>query len=301
MARTRFTQTLAADVDREMSFFKMVASSDVRRWEGIFASRAQLGIIDFDLAPTAEWSVENFVLQISEKPITLTHFGSKRTRTGISVPGTLVFQPRNEPVKVMWSGTADNLAFGVTDSLLKQVAAETRPGDPEHVRLLGFGIFDDALMTQIGWTLLDLLQSEELDTRLYVEALGISLAHHLLYKYSADKAGPTHSVPAAMLNQQLRDALEYMHANYQKDLSLSEIAASAHLSVAHFSRLFRKATGYSPYQYLIRCRVEHAYRLFSFRKYTTAQISQMVGFYDQSHLLRHFKRAYGISPSKVRT
>ncbi len=297
MPKVRLTKTLM--VNRETSFLTMLASSDSRHWEGVFGFHAGLNVVDFDLAPVGEWSVENFVLQISRKPVSLTHIGSERSRTDLSVSGTLIFLPRKEPLKVVWTDAAENLAFGVTPTLLNQVAADTKRGDPERIRLDGFGSFDDPLVSQIGWKLLELLHSDEPAARLYAEALGVTLAHHLLYRYDGNKAYRPIAVPETMHARQLRNALEYIHANYERDLSLVEIAASAYLSVAHFSRLFRKATGYSPYQYLIRCRVEQAYLLLKQRKYTTSQIAQMVGFYDESHLLRHFKRIYGTSPSKI--
>jgi len=72
----------------------------------------------------------------------------------------------------------------VSDSLLRQVIAETQCGDPDHLQLVGFGMFVDPLITQIGWTLLELLHNEDVASRLYAESLGVTLAHHLLSKCS---------------------------------------------------------------------------------------------------------------------
>jgi AraC family transcriptional regulator len=69
------------------------------------------------------------------------------------------------------------------------------------------------------------------------------------------------------------------------------------MSVYHFIRLFRESTGKSPYQNVIDARVRKAKELLATRKLTIAEVAYEVGFVDQSHLTRHFKRAFGITPS----
>jgi len=69
------------------------------------------------------------------------------------------------------------------------------------------------------------------------------------------------------------------------------------MSVYHFIRLFRESTGKSPYQYVIDARVRKAKELLATRKSTIAEVAYEVGFVDQSHLTRHFKRAFGITPN----
>ncbi len=267
-------------------------------WEGVQAYHFQIPAIEQDLIPSAEASVETITLHIAGKVGAINFTDFSRWYSDMAAPGVVGILPRNQPFKAVWTQSSQNLVFNPTLEVLNQVALETYSGEPRAINLRKLGFVEDPMLPQIGWTLLDLLYDDDPSARLYAESLGVTLAHHLLYKYG-DKQ-PVTRIQHTLSNHQLRCAVDYILANLERDLSLAEIAASAGLSVAHFSRLFRKTTGYSPYQYLIHCRVQSAYNLLKHPHYTIAQIAQMVGFYDQSHLSRHFKRIYGVSPQRIR-
>jgi AraC-like DNA-binding protein len=95
----------------------------------------------------------------------------------------------------------------------------------------------------------------------------------------------------------VRRALDYMQANLARDLSIHELAACAGLSPFHFVRCFRKATGLPPHACLTQLRLDRA-RLLLGDGRSPADVALAVGFYDQSHLIRHFKRTYGITPGQ---
>ena len=73
------------------------------------------------------------------------------------------------------------------------------------------------------------------------------------------------------------------------------MAAIARLSVYHFARQFRAATGLPPHQYVIAQRVERAKRLLQ-GDLSLAEIAAGVGFSDQSVFCHHFKRLVGVTP-----
>jgi AraC-like DNA-binding protein len=95
----------------------------------------------------------------------------------------------------------------------------------------------------------------------------------------------------------VRRALDYMRASFAADLSLGELAACAALSPFHFARSFRRATGLPPHAYLIQLRLDRARHLLA-AGHSPTEVALSVGFYDQSHLTRHFKRTYGITPGQ---
>ena len=68
------------------------------------------------------------------------------------------------------------------------------------------------------------------------------------------------------------------------------------MSPHYFSRLFKQTTGISPHQYVISCPIERAKDLLKQGKLSIAEIAKEVGFVDQSHLHRYFKRLVGITP-----
>ncbi|BCF94180.1 MULTISPECIES: AraC family transcriptional regulator [Paraburkholderia] len=94
----------------------------------------------------------------------------------------------------------------------------------------------------------------------------------------------------------LRDALTYIETNFDKAVSLAQLAELSALSVSRFATVFRQQVGLSPYRYLCGVRVRRAQTLL-LAGMPGAVVATEVGFFDQSHLARHFKRFCGMTPS----
>lgn len=90
--------------------------------------------------------------------------------------------------------------------------------------------------------------------------------------------------------------LDYIQEHLAQTLTQAEIAAMVYISPYHFARQFRRATGQSLHQYIIIQRLEKAAQMLLAGPYTIAEIALQVGFTDQSHLYRHFKRYFGVTP-----
>ncbi len=103
-----------------------------------------------------------------------------------------------------------------------------------------------------------------------------------------------------MVDRRLRRAIEFMHDNCGRDLTLAEIAASAYLSEFHFARLFKKITGATPHAYLSSLRVERARRLLAETDLSISEIGAQVGYNSQSHFTKIFREATGVTPRAFR-
>lgn len=90
---------------------------------------------------------------------------------------------------------------------------------------------------------------------------------------------------------------EYLEANYERDISVDELAELVGLSRYYLTRAFCKEFGLPPHAYATQVRLLAAKRLLA-TGHNAASAAAAVGFYDQSHLNRLFKRAYGITPGK---
>lgn len=101
--------------------------------------------------------------------------------------------------------------------------------------------------------------------------------------------------PRAANDASIQNARDYLHANVATDISLADLAISAGIDRFRLNRLFVDAFGQSPHAYLVNLRLKEARRRLARREHP-ADVALAVGFSDQSHLGRWFRRAYGLSP-----
>ncbi|HEX3051158.1 MAG TPA: AraC family transcriptional regulator [Aggregatilineaceae bacterium] len=93
----------------------------------------------------------------------------------------------------------------------------------------------------------------------------------------------------------IRTIKEYLHANYQRVVNIDELAALVNLHRDYLIRAFSRAVGMPPYAYLLQVRIDKAkQRLMDGAP--LADVALELGFADQSHFTRHFKRIVGTSP-----
>ena len=98
----------------------------------------------------------------------------------------------------------------------------------------------------------------------------------------------------------LRRITELVHAEIEDELSLDKMAETAGLSTAHFSQMFRKSTGESPHQFVLRHRVERAKEMLRASEARVLDVAVGCGFKTQQHFARIFRQICGTSPTEYR-
>ncbi|WP_049560921.1 AraC family transcriptional regulator [Nonomuraea sp. SBT364] len=128
---------------------------------------------------------------------------------------------------------------------------------------------------------------------LYAESAAAFLATHLLARGRDERLpGPEHAA--------VRAGIAVMRERLAEPLTLAVIAAEVHLSVYHFVRVFRDATGETPHRYLTRLRIERARRLLSTTSLSVERIARRCGFAGPGALSSAFLRQTGVRPSAYR-
>ena len=84
------------------------------------------------------------------------------------------------------------------------------------------------------------------------------------------------------------------------DLSLEEMAQSVGLSTAHFARMFRKSTGGTPHQFVLRQRLERAKGMLRAPDARVLDVAVACGFKTQQHFAQAFRDLWGLSPTEYR-
>ena len=103
------------------------------------------------------------------------------------------------------------------------------------------------------------------------------------------------------LYRRLNWGRDYIHSNYQRSITIDDMARAACLSKYHFIRLFHGLEGVTPYRYLQQKRVAAAQRLLSTTRLTHVEIAEQVGFDHRSTMFRHMRRLTGRSGRQWRS
>ena len=104
----------------------------------------------------------------------------------------------------------------------------------------------------------------------------------------------------AAQNWAFAQAQNHMRTHLSEELDLKSLADTACLSPAHFSRVFKKATGLSPIAYLTKLRLDRAAKLLTDTHKSITEIGMDCGFQDPAYFARVFKKAYQKSPRNYR-
>ena len=94
----------------------------------------------------------------------------------------------------------------------------------------------------------------------------------------------------------LQQALGFMESSLSQRVRLQDVADAACVSRYHFARQFRLSTGTSPMKYLTKIRIERAKQLLKEGNILVGLVAADLGFADQSHFIRHFRRLVGQTP-----
>jgi two-component system response regulator YesN len=99
---------------------------------------------------------------------------------------------------------------------------------------------------------------------------------------------------------QIRPAIQYIDANYDKPLALAEIAKASHLSVSRLAHLFKEQMGITLIDYVTGVRIEQAKELLLGTDQSCTEICFQVGYSNQSYFTRTFKSVVGLTPRQFR-
>lgn len=133
----------------------------------------------------------------------------------------------------------------------------------------------------------------------HIETLCRALAGYLA-SYSTKEAADR-GKRLAMAPIRLKRVLDFVDANVAKPIGLTEMAEVAELSPFHFGRVFKHATGKSPYQHLIYRRIVRSQILLASTEQSMSEIATACGFLTPAHFSTAFSRQIGMTPSRYRS
>jgi len=105
---------------------------------------------------------------------------------------------------------------------------------------------------------------------------------------------------AIQLDRRIEAVRNYLDQNYQRQISQSQLAAIASLSVRQLNEIFRRDLGMTPQQYLVEKRMQQAWQLLTQGSLQVQQIAEQVGYASLAAFSDRFRRHFGHSPRHFR-
>src|SRR6266481_824883 len=276
---------------------RLVLSSVSTRWNDILLEQLHLPSSEL-----ADLTYKRHVVVINLGHSTTWEFKKEgRFRRFFKARGAISFFPSHQPfsgrLKVERDALA-NVLFLALDPVFVRRVAERLELDSDRIELVEQRRSTDPTLHHIAMALRAGVQTGAAFDRMYGEALSTALAVHLLREYGAAVPGPKKQY-GGLPREKLVRAVEYIQDQLNADLTVSGIAQAVGMSPDHFTRLFKESTGQSPYRYVVEARGRKARELLATGKFTISEAAHHVGFVDQSHLTRHFKKVFGLPPKRL--
>lgn len=220
--------------------------------------------------------------------------------TTVVPPGGLCLWPANSPFSIQLADSVETLHLYIRSSVVNEVAASLGYDFPDGIRLRPRIGQRDELLEQLALEVRSVAASGGASTALYADQMALAIAARLIrHDYSAPPS-PAAANNRGLARGRLKRVEDFVEAHLDRPIQLQELSLVGGLSVSHFVRQFKLATGLSPHQFVLRRRVDRARRLLAHSDLSLAQIAYSCGFSHQEHLTHTFRRHVGATPGHYR-
>ncbi|MGD1920771.1 MAG: helix-turn-helix transcriptional regulator [Pleurocapsa sp.] len=234
------------------------------------ASQQHLILINTEVSP------KTYVEQVTE---------GKIQKTEMKLEDVMVI-PAQIEASARWNRSHSYLALCLDPIALTQQVGNIIRG--YSVELLPQFAVSASLIRSIALSLQQELSNPGFGGQLYLDSLLTTLCTHLLRHYSTQQLV---QIGASNLSPSILNLIkEYIEIHLAENLSLTQLANIARIRPNYFATQFKQSMRITPHQYVIQRRIERAKQLIIARQGTISELANTVGFADQSHYTRHFKR-----------
>jgi AraC family transcriptional regulator len=259
------------------------------------------------------WAPNHVLAYRSSGIATITRsYGGVRLRKAPAI-GSVTFSPGDRPTE--WSSDApvETILLYVSADALQRFAEQHLDGAAAPQIADFFGIGDAWLasyfhLLESECALYDELQRS--DPRRPADSLFLDHTEHLLLRHLArHHSDATHAAVRALGSNvriaPLRRAVtrrieEYIETSMSADLSLHALAELTHMSVDHFVRAFRAATGKTPHRFVLDRRLDRAASMLRDGPAPIAEIARTCGFRNAAHFSVKFRARFSVTPTQYR-
>jgi AraC family transcriptional regulator len=236
-----------------------------------------------------------------DRPVKLDRNLDGRSRRENTVKGDIAFLPADAPVRLRFGRDDPERVISYSYlifelSYLAELALSN--GISRPLDFIPTFAIPDPFLHKIADALTSAPRINDPAANLFIESLLNAACARILHTYAQVRYRL--SGPPRLTDDQLRKAIDYIHDHIGEALDLSSISRAAGLSAFHFARLFKSATGDSPFKFVTRTRMERAKELLRKTRLPISDIAERVGYQKPSHFSGRFRSVLGCSPDAYR-
>lgn len=187
----------------------------------------------------------------------------------------------NKGCESIWIHFSGQNCIKFYEEIVRSEGNSIKCSDPDHVKRLLFRIFNG-------------IASDDKPSE-----ITLSLD---IYKTLFELMNPIHisTKNNASYEDSIQYAKKYIVDHLNEKLSVSDIANRIHMSPSHFTRVFKRQTGFSPYDFVLVSRLNRAKDYLQKTDMSISQIAYEIGFNSESNFIYFFTKNTGQSPNKFR-
>ena len=252
-----------------------------------------------DEMPARAFDEHHILVNLKEEPQRVENWRDGERRDFIYRRNEIVVTPAGVESGWRWHVRSKVIVITIDPDKLEQFTQSELGVLLTKRQLIDLPQFEDADITAAAELLLNALRSRDAGSEVMYESLARVFLVKLVRKYGAERETEA-AFSARFTAAHYKRVLDFIADNYGKAIAIEDIAREAGLSPSHFTRLFRETIGDTPYQFLMRYRVERAKEKLADPSLAMIDIALGCGFSDQPHFSRIFKQFAGLTPSAYR-
>ncbi len=262
-------------------------------WRSVHAALGKASPYQASYPPIKHTHITLFI-----SPADIEYFIDGRKVRKILHSGMYTIIPKNTSYREKLHAPSDVLRIHVKESVLRYVSENLLSINPSDCKITPAIGTDDPLVARVGELFNGAMRDLAALSSLQADHLSVILATRLIQNHTTSPVFSVRNSDGKLTKTQIDAINTYIFDNIGNPVRIKDLSRISGCSLGYFIKQFKNSTGFTPHQYVMRLRIDHAKRLLVQGKSRLAAIAIDCGFSGQEHMTHVFKSILGVTPGQ---